>query len=97
MTDEKKDIPDHTLASADIEKSQESPKIYSVTNLRAFVKPDLDEELGSPAGNVAYLGVEMSCSCVPVETCACNTVSYYQGGSPCDCTGTCVSLYWHPY
>ena len=95
--------PDHTLLGARIETRDDPPRIFAVTDLRAYVKPDLDEELGSPTGGLATCGTEMMCTCVPVETCACDTVSYHNGGSvcpsdcPCQCTGTCVGIYWHPY
>ena len=103
MNEENKKIPDHTLLNADIRPDNEPPKVYAVTDLRAYVKPDLAEELESPAGGLATCGTEMMCSCVPVETCACDTVSYRTGGSvcpsdcPCQCTGTCAGLYWWPY
>ena len=103
MTDENKGKPDHTLMSADIKETGEGPKIYAVSDLRAYVKPDLDEELGAPMGSAPPVcGTEVVCACVPYETCACNTVSYHSGGSacpddcPCQCTGTCVGLYWFP-
>ena len=97
--------PDHTLLGADItETPGDEPKIYAVSNLRTYVKPDLDEELGAPMGeNAAECGTEVLCTCVPVETCVCDTVTYHAGGSSCpgdcscQCTSTCVSLYWHPY
>jgi hypothetical protein len=95
--------PDHTLLGAEIEESGEEPEVYAVSDLRAFVTPDLDEEIGRPTGQPAQHGVEVMCSCVPVETCVCDTVTYHSGGTyspPCAsvCTVTgCVGLYWHPY
>ncbi|HUJ10665.1 MAG TPA: hypothetical protein VL171_11620 [Verrucomicrobiae bacterium] len=102
MSDEQKKIPDHTLQNADIKAQNEPPMVFAVSDLRAYVKPDLAEELGSPAGGLATCGTEVVCACVPVETCACNTVSYNSGGSSCpsncSCVGnTCVGLYWFPY
>ncbi|MBI4915757.1 MAG: hypothetical protein HY825_07910 [Acidobacteria bacterium] len=111
MSDENSKGPDHTLLGTEIEPTGEAPEIYAVSDLRAFVKPDLDEELGAPMGGPATCGTEVLCTCVPVETCVCNTVSYHQGGGSCpgdcpcqctstctcQCTSTCVSLYWHPY
>jgi len=103
MSEETIKGPDHTLLGAKINGNDDPPQVYAVTDLRAYVKPDLDEELGSPTGGLATCGTEMMCSCVPVETCACDTVSYHTGGSvcpsdcPCQCTGTCVGLYWFPY
>jgi hypothetical protein len=82
--------PDHTLLGAEIEESGEEPQIYAVSDLRAFVTPDLDEELGRPTGLPAQSGVEVLCRCVPVETCVCDAVTYHSGGSygPCPCTST---------
>lgn len=95
--------PDHTLASANIEKTGEGPKVYAVTDLKAYLKPPMDEELAAPMGPPAVCGTEVSCSCVPVDTCACNTVAYHVGGSfcptdcPCQCTGTCDGgWYYYP-
>ena len=95
--------PDHTLLGAEIEESGEEPEVYAVSDLRAFVTPDLDEEIGRPTGQPAQHGVEVMCSCVPVETCVCDTVTYHSGGTyspPCTClctSTTCVGLYWFPY
>ena len=103
MSAENKKVPDHSLQGADIPADKDSPKVYAVADLRAYVKPDLSEELGSPTGGLANCGTETLCSCVPVETCVCNTVTYHQGGStcpgncPCDTNCVCVSLYWFPY
>ena len=101
MKDERQEMPDHTLLSAEIKETGEGPKIYAVSDLRAYVKPDMDEELGAPIGGAATCGAEVVCSCVPVETCACNTVTYTSGGSSCPgdcpCVGNCVNLYWFPY
>lgn len=82
--------PDHTLLGAKIEESGEEPQVYAVSDLRAFVTPDLDEELGRPTGLPAHCGTEVMCSCVPVEACVCDTVTYHSGGSysPCPCTST---------
>ena len=97
MTDLGGEGADHTLASAKIVPTGEGPKVYAVSNLKAYLKPELDEELGAPMGPPAVCGSEVVCSCVPVDTCACNTVSYHVGGSfcpgdcPCQCTGTCYS------
>jgi hypothetical protein len=101
MSEQKKNNPDHSLSNAKIPASGEPPKVYAVSDLRALVKPELDEELGAPTGSLATCGTETLCTCVPVETCACNVVSYRQGGSacpdhcPCQCTST--GLYWFPY
>lgn len=112
MTDQTSKGPNHTLLDAEIDAAGEAPEIYAVADLRAYVKPDLDEELGSPMGDPAVCGSEVLCTCVPVETCVCDTVSYHAGGGSscpgdcpcqctstctCQCTGTCVSLYWFPY
>jgi hypothetical protein len=92
--------PDDGIDSVNIPDDDEAPEIYAVSDLRAYVKPDLDEELGAPTGEAAVCGTEVVCSCVPVDTCACNTVSYLSGGSTCptdcSCEGQCVSLYWYP-
>ena len=109
-TNEKK--PDHTLQNSTVPSVDEPPQVYSVTDLRAFVKPELDEVLESPAGHHKPEYGQTICSCVPVETCVCNTVTYRVGGG-CPCTGTlscgttcsvtCTcqvtggSLYWFPY
>ncbi|HNX49701.1 MAG TPA: hypothetical protein PKL08_06035 [Thermoanaerobaculaceae bacterium] len=111
MSGEEPKVPDHTLLGASPADDDEAPQVYAVADLRAFVKPDLDEELGAPTGSPAVCGTEVLCTCVPVETCVCNTVSYRSGGTSCpgdcpcqctstctcQCTGTCVSLYWYPY
>ena len=82
--------PDHTLLGAEIDENGEEPQIYAVSDLRTFVTPDLDEELGLPTGLPAQCGTEVMCSCVPVEACVCDTVTYHSGGSynPCPCTST---------
>ena len=104
MSDPTKKTPDHSLQGAKIPAGKDSPKVYAVADLRAYVKPDLNEELGSPAGGLEKCGTQTVCSCVPVETCVCNTVTYGGGcvcpghcPCQCQCTGTCVSLYWFPY
>ena len=91
--------PDHTLAGADIDGKGEEPKVFSVVDLRAYVKPEMDEELTSSDGLAADYGIETVCECVPVEDCVCNTVAYYSGGNsdPCSCVSTCAPLYWFPY
>ena len=101
MTTSKKG-PDHSLINAKIQTKGEEPEVYAVMDLKAFVKPGLDEELTSIKGDAAAYGTEMICECVPVEDCVCNTVSEYSGNNPCpsdcDCVGDgCVGLYWHPY
>jgi len=83
--------PNHSLLGANLSPGSEPPKIYAVVDLRAYVKPPLSEELGSPAGAAAppaTPGTEVVCSCVPVEDCACNVVRYNEGSSICptDCT-----------
>lgn len=98
--------PDYQLDNADLPAADGEPKIYAVSNLKSFVKPDLDEELTTPpstGGGPAICGTEVVCSCVPVETCTCNVVSYRVGGTPdgggCSCVDhctTCVGLYWYP-
>lgn len=102
MSDQKEKVPDHSLRAASIAADKDSPKVYAVADLRAYVKPDLDEELGSPTGGLADCGTQTLCSCVPVETCVCNTVTYGGTACPghCSCvsnTCVCVSLYWFPY
>jgi len=94
MTDEQSKLPDHTLKSAKIEAGDDPPMVFAVTDLRAYVKPEPAEELGDPNGGLADFGTEVTCTCVPVSSCACNSVGYYTGGSPCShcpcqCTGTC--------
>lgn len=101
--------PDFSLENAQIPVSDEKPEVYAVSDLRSYVKPDLDEELSKPSGSAAICGSEVICSCVPVETCVCNQVSYHTGGNygcsnhaPCasHCgsnTCVCAGLYWHPY
>jgi len=98
--------PDYQLDNAEIPAGGEEPKIYAVSDLKSFVKPGLDEELTIPpsaGGGPASCGTEVVCSCVPVETCVCNVVSYRVGGTEdgggCSCVGNvcCVGLYWHPY
>ena len=100
--DDNKTGPDYRLQTANIpaNEADEAPEIYAISDLRALVKPDLDEELGSPEDNPAVCGTEVACSCVPVDSCVCNTVNYHEGGSSCPqecpCEEVCVSLYWYP-
>lgn len=84
---------DHTLASARVEPTGEGPAIYAVSNLKAYLKPGLEEELGAPMGPPADCGAEVTCLCVPADTCACNTVSYHVDGNACpgDCACQCQS------
>lgn len=92
MKDDNKTKPDHTLLGASIPAGDEPPQVYAVTDFRAFLKPGLDEELGSPAGATATpatCGTEVSCTCVPVESCACNLVTYRVGGNTCPTVCTC--------
>jgi len=91
--------PDHTIASAKVKAGAEPPRVYAVANLRAYLKPTMDEELTSPEGGAANLGTALVCACVPVENCVCDTVQHHQGGSGCpDHCSTCVGgLYWFPY
>ena len=99
MSESKNDGPDHTLFGADIQRGSGQPEVFAVTSLRPYVKPQLDEELGLHTGGAADCGTELLCTCVPFETCACNTVTYHAGGCPCTCTGTCgsTSCYWYYY
>jgi len=93
-------IPDHTLANANIPPKDEAPQVYAVSDLRAYVKPELGEELGG-VQQLADCGTQVVCQCVPVEGCACNTVQYHAGGcsSTCSCDSQCVSChpYYYPY
>ncbi len=94
--------PDHTLAAAKAAASAEEPRIFNVVDLKSFLKPELDEELGGVSGAPANPGTEMVCQCVPVESCVCNTVTYYSGGcsSTCTCQSTCygcVCRHWIIY
>ena len=97
------DAPDHTIESARIESDGEPPRVFAVADLKAYLKPEMAEELSSSTGGAAEPGTPMVCRCVPVELCACDTVSYSQGANPCpsncSCVGdTCYSCrYWHPY
>jgi len=94
--------PDHTLGSFDARASGGEPAIYSVTDLRAYLKPDLDEELTGPDGGAADPGTVTVCECVPVTTCACHAVTYYKGSTVCrswgcygcygGCTPKCICL-----
>ena len=101
MSDETNKVPDHSLQGSKIPASDEPPEVYAVTDLRAYVKPDLAEELGSATGGLANCGTETLCTCVPVETCACNLVTYGScavNPSICSCEGNCgYGLYWFPY
>ncbi len=97
--------PNDSILSVPLEENADPPKIYAVTNLRAYVKPDLDEELTTPTGAPATCGTEVVCTCVPVETCVCNTVTYHVGGQSggCSCVGNCCvgdschTIYHYPY
>lgn len=105
-------MPDHTLANADIAAKNEPPQVYAVSDLRAYVKPELAEELGGfnhtpyvPA--LADCGTEVVCRCVAVEGCACNSVEYNVGGCSSTCTCECEPYcphcsctckpYYYPY
>lgn len=83
---------DHTLASADIKPTGEGPAIYAVSQLKPYLKPGLAEELGAPVGPPSECGSEVVCSCVPADTCACNTVSHHTGGTLCPGDCTCQSV-----
>lgn len=95
--------PDHTLKNVRLPRSDEAPAVYAVVDLRAYLKPEMDEELTSPEGEPAVYGTETMCACVPVEDCACNTVSHYVDGSTCPAHCECVGygggggVYWYPY
>ena len=99
--------PDHTLNGAKLRARGEEPKVFSVVDLRAYVKPPLDEELSDSAASPAAPGTETVCQCVPVEECACYTVSHYVGADPCpshptcSCHGRCscnpVYTYYYPW
>jgi hypothetical protein len=92
--------PDHSLPDAAPEPPEDqAPEVYAVTDLRALVKPEMAEELTKSTGGAATCSSQFACSCVPVETCACNVVTYagsVDPGCSCQCTGT-SSLYWYPY
>jgi len=80
------DAPNHSLVGANIPLDNEAPKIYAVADLRAYIKPPMGEELGSPAGASeppATPGTEVACPCVPVEDCACHIVQFNQGQNIC--------------
>lgn len=97
--------PNDSIIDAPLGMKAEPPQIYAVTNLRAYVKPSLDEELTKPSGAPATRGTEVVCTCVPVETCVCNTVTYHVGGDSggCSCVGNCCvgdschTIYHYPY
>jgi hypothetical protein len=102
MNEENKKLPDHTLQGADIKGKDEPPMLYAVTDLRAYVKPEMAEELGAgTGGGLTLCGTEVMCTCVPVETCACNTVGYKVGGTTCPgfcaCQCTCTHTWCLPY
>lgn len=101
MSEENPLIPDHTLASANIAAKNEPPQVYAVSDLRAYVKPDLAEELAGINDTLATCGTEVLCTCVPVETCACHSVSYHSSGcaSTCSCEVqcNCCMPYYYPY
>ena len=108
MPEENNKTPDHSLLGTNIPQKDEPPQVYAVSDLRALAKPQLDEELGAPQGGLATCTTEILCTCVPVETCACNQVLYSAtitcpghscGCQPvgCGCTGTGGCNYWHPY
>lgn len=99
MSDDDRRDPDDRLEEVPLPADDGPPEIYAISDLRAYVKPDLDEELGAPTGDPAVCGTEVQCSCVPVETCACNVVTYITGDQACTshCPADyCVSLYWYP-
>ena len=97
--------PDYTLANTKVEADGQPPRVYAVTDLKAYVKPPPDEELSGPDGSEVSLGTETMCQCVPVGECVCNTVSYYSGSNPCpdhcacvgDGGGGCGAVYYYPY
>jgi hypothetical protein len=87
--------PDHRLSSARIPLSNEEPTVKALVNLKAYVKPNLDEELSDPSGAQALPGTEMICRCVPVEQCMCNSVDYYVDSKPCPTHCSCVGYTCH--
>ena len=102
MTEQNGQKPDHTLGSMIVPGNGEEPKVFAVTDLKAYINPDLDKELGSPGGGAANPGTATVCACVPVEDCVCNTVEYHSGSSACPDLCSCQStgggsLYWFPY
>ena len=100
MSDER---PDDTLHNAKLPLGDEPPAVYAVVDLRAYLKPEMDEELTSPEGEAAVYGTETMCECVPVEDCVCNTVGHFVDGNPCPAHCACVGhsggggVYWYPY
>ncbi len=82
---------DHTLAASKAAPTGEGPKIYAVSNLKAYLKPGLEEELAAPMGPPPECRTEIVCSCVPADSCACNTVSYHVDSQLCpgDCPSQC--------
>ena len=88
--DSKEHPPDHKLSSAKIPLTDEAPLVRAVANLKAYVKPSLDEELSADSGSAVYLGTQKVCRCVPVEQCMCDCVYYYYESSipgHCSCVG----------
>lgn len=87
---------DYRIASNNAKATGSGPKVYAVADLKAYLKPEMEEELAAPNGSPADNVSHVVCSCVPVDTCACNTVAYYVGDSfcptdcPCQCTATCT-------
>lgn len=80
-------VVDHTLINSDVRPNDEPPQVYAVSDLRAFVKPVLDEELSGPDAGLSASGVREQaaygrtiCNCVPIEVCVCNMVVYHAGG-----------------
>ncbi len=95
--------PDQTLKSTILPLEENAPQVYAVVDLRPYLKPEMDEELTSPEGEPAVYGTETVCGCVPVEDCACNTVSHFVDGDSCPSHCSCVGhgggggVYWYPY
>lgn len=87
--------PDHRISAARIPESAEPPRVKSVVNLKAYLKPLMDEELSDQSGGTTVPGTEMICGCVPVAQCACDLVQYHVGSNPCPshcpCEGTCYT------
>ncbi len=85
---------DHTLASSKAAPTGEGPKIFAVSNLKAYLKPGLEDELAAPMGPPPECGTEIVCECVPADTCACNMVSYHIGGNRCPGDCFCQAICW---
>jgi len=88
------DHPDHLLANSPFLPDAAAPEVFAVKDIRFFLKPEMDEEVSSPEGASAppaRHGVETTCGCVPVDSCACNVFEHNVGHNSCPTQSGCYT------